>query len=113
MENVWAYRLSQFRDIQTSTTWKGLSSTIFELKSEFEGCECFENTDISYEALCSYINLLNGNISVYDDCTKCEEEIRMFKDYISALCRHYDKIKIYSTNYDFIVPRALGIRGTN
>lgn len=111
IENIYSYRLSQYRNIQTSVTWKGLSSTIFELKPEFEKCECFKNQESTYDVLCSYINLLNGKVSNYDDCTKCKEEINKFKEFIFDLSKVYDKIKIYSTNYDFIVPKALDLRG--
>ena len=113
IENICSFRLSQFRDGQTSTAWKGLSSTIFDMKLEFEHCSCFENQEIAYEVLRYYINLLNDNVVNYDDCSKCEEEIGVFKKYISHLQKKVVNIKIYSTNYDLIVPKALKIRGAS
>ena len=112
IENVCSYRLSQFREGKTSTSWKELSSTIFYLKDEFELCPCLTDQVSSYEVLRSYINLVIDNVSNYDDCTKCKKEIDKFKKYIQYLKDHKYDVKIYSTNYDHIVPKALGIFGT-
>lgn len=111
IENICSYRLSQFRDGQTTTAWKGLSSTIFDLKPEFNKCPCFKDQVSAYEVLRSYINLIIDNVMVYDDCTKCKKEIGVFENFIVYLREKEFNIKLYSTNYDLIVPKALGIRG--
>lgn len=112
LEHIFSYRLSQFREGKTSTSWKGLSSTIFYLKDEFELCACLKDQESSYEVLRSYINLIIDNVANYDDCTKCKIQIDKFKKYIHYLKDNKYDVKIYSTNYDHIVPKALGICGT-
>jgi len=111
LEHICSYRLSQFREGKTSTSWKGLSSTIFYLKDKFELCPYLTDQVSSYEVLRSYINLVIDNVANYDDCTKCKIEIDKFKKYIHYLKDQKYDVKIYSTNYDHIVPKALGICG--
>lgn len=113
IEDICSYRLSQFREGRTSTAWKGLSSVIFNLKQEFVECSCLNNQELSYEVLRSYINLLNDNVVEYDDYTKCYKEIESFKKYIYALREKKYNIKIYSTNYDLLVPKVLEISGAH
>lgn len=112
LEQICSYRLSQFREGKTSTSWKGLSSTIFFLKDVFELCPCLTDQISSYEVLRSYINLIIDSVTKYDDYTKCKNQIDNFKKYIYHLKDNKYDVKIYSTNYDHIVPKALGICGT-
>lgn len=111
LENIGSFRLSQFRDGRTTARWKGISSTIFDLRPEFESCSFLKDPKLSYEVLRSYINLINENVAVYDDCTKCDKETNLFNKYICKLRDSKYIIKIYSTNYDLLIPKALGIQG--
>ena len=113
IETIFSFRLSQFRDIKASTNWKNISSVIFDLKPELLHCRCFMNQETTYEVFRSYINLLNSCVERYDDTTKCQHKIKQFKNYISCLGDSYNQIKIYSTNYDWIVPKALKLRGAS
>jgi len=113
IENIFAFRLSQFRDGKTSTSWKDISSVLFDMKPALVQCDCFKNQETTFEVFRSYINLLNDSVGLYDDTSKCKDEIKLFKKYIAYLAGKYRKIKIYSTNYDWIVPKALGLHGSS
>lgn len=110
LEYVLDYRLSQFREGPTSTSWKSLSSVIFKLKDDISQGDCFKDQQCSYNVLTYYIDLLNSKVQVYDDICKCKEEANLFLSYIKKIENCFDAIKIYSTNYDMLVPRILKVQ---
>lgn len=104
IENVLDYRLGEFREGPTSTSWKDISSETFNLKEYLSSVVHFENVSSTFNVYRSYINLLINGVQNYDDTYKCKEQLDDFKEYLNVLHTEYKQVKIYSTNYDLLLP---------
>jgi hypothetical protein len=68
--------------------------------------------DFMWDLFAHFIQIVIDKIAVYDKDEIPQTEIReKFKKYIESLTKKYDQVKIYTTNYDRLIPQMLSSNG--
>lgn len=106
LEQVLDYRLGEDYNERTSTRDRSLSSVMLRPNVCFASCNLIsQGIQSLWRTYVHYINTLIKAIANYDCLNDYGDESVVFQEFISMLMDSFDKVKIYSTNYDTLCPQ--------
>lgn len=112
LEQIIDYRLGTDLSGQVSTQDRPISSTLFAPSKILLDSLFFSMTIKElWSAYTHFINIIIDAVSRYDSIDYCLEQANAFQNYITALSCKYEKIKLYSTNYDSLCHQILSSSG--